>query len=34
MFNVPLLVTKPEIKEVAEKLSKKTGSTVTAAQVL
>lgn len=34
MFNVPLLVTRPEVKAVAERLSKKTGSTVTPAQVL
>ena len=34
MFNIPLLVTRPEIKAVAERLTKKTGSTVTPAQVL
>jgi len=34
MFNVPLLVTRPEVKAVAERLSKKTNSTVTPAQVL
>ena len=34
MFDIPLLVTRPEIKAVAERLSKKTGSAVTPAQVL
>jgi len=34
MFNIPLLVNHPEVKDVAEKLTKKTGSTVTPAQVL
>ncbi|PMD48995.1 Aldo/keto reductase [Hyaloscypha variabilis F] len=34
MLDIPLLVTRPEIKDVAERLSKKTGSTVTPAQVL
>ncbi len=33
MFGIPLLVTRPEIKAVAERLSEKTGSTVTPAQV-
>ena len=34
MFNIPLLVTRTEVKDVAERLSKKAGSTVTPAQVL
>jgi len=34
MFGIPLLVTRPEVKAVAERLTKKTGSTVTPAQVL
>jgi L-glyceraldehyde reductase len=34
MFNIPLLVTRPEVKAVAERLTKKTGSPVTPAQVL
>jgi len=34
VFDIPLLVTRPEIKSVAERLSKNTGSTVTPAQVL
>jgi len=34
MFGVPLLVTRPEVKEVAEEASKRTGKTVTPAQVI
>ncbi|KAJ9191461.1 hypothetical protein DTO164E3_6428 [Paecilomyces variotii] len=34
MVNAPLLVTRPEVKEVAEKVSKRTGSEVTPAQVI
>lgn len=34
MLGVPLLVTRPEVKEVAEKLSQKTGTKVTPAQVM
>lgn len=34
MFGLPLLVNRPEVKEIADKLSKKTGSPVTGAQVL
>ncbi|GAD99583.1 aldehyde reductase (AKR1), putative [Paecilomyces variotii No. 5] len=34
MYNIPLLVTRPEVKEVAEKVSKRTGSEVTPAQVI
>ncbi|KAG0646671.1 D L-glyceraldehyde reductase, partial [Hyphodiscus hymeniophilus] len=34
VFDIPLLVTRPEIKNVAERLSKNTKSTVTPAQVL
>lgn len=34
MLGVPLLVNRPEIKEVAEKASKRLGTTVTPAQVM
>lgn len=34
MIGVPLLVTRPEVKEVAEEASKRTGQTVTPAQVI
>ena len=34
MFDIPLLVPRPEVKDVAERLTKKTGSAVTPAQVL
>lgn len=34
MLGEPLLVTRPEIKSVAEKVSKRTGSEVTPAQVM
>ncbi|RMJ25789.1 aldehyde reductase [Aspergillus sp. HF37] len=34
MVGMPLLVTRPEVKEVAEEASKRTGATVTPAQVI
>ncbi|RJE23096.1 aldehyde reductase [Aspergillus sclerotialis] len=34
MIGMPLLVTRPEVKEVAEEASKRTGQTVTPAQVI
>lgn len=34
MLNVPLLITRPEIKEVAEAVSKRTGENVTPAHVI
>lgn len=34
MLGVPLLVTHPQVKEVAEEASKRTGATVTPAQVI
>lgn len=34
MIGLPLLVTRPEVKEVAEEASKRTGATVTPAQVI
>ncbi|KAJ5444821.1 uncharacterized protein N7458_008693 [Penicillium daleae] len=34
MFNIPLLITRPEIKEVAEAVSKRTGQEVTPAHVI
>lgn len=34
MFNIPLLVAHPDVKAVAEEASKRTGKTVTPAQVI
>lgn len=34
MLGVPLLITRPEVKEVAEAVSKRTGTEVTGAHVM
>ena len=34
MLNIPLLITRPEVKEVAESVSKRTGTQVTGAHVI
>lgn len=34
MLGLPLLITRPEVKEVAESVSKRTGSDVTGAHVM
>lgn len=34
MLNIPLLITRPEVKEVAESVAKRTGNTVTGAHVM
>jgi L-glyceraldehyde reductase len=34
MLNIPLLITRPEVKEVAESVSKRTGTEVTGAHVI
>lgn len=34
MLNIPLLITRPEVKEVAESAAKRTGQDVTPAHVM
>jgi hypothetical protein len=34
MFDIPLIITRPEIKAIADRLTKKTGSKVTPANVM